>query len=328
MDAHGRQIAFEVCRAKPAPRVVHALTTGSLGLDSALGTGGLPRGYITEIFGPESCGKSTLALHLIAEAQARGNIAALIDAERSFDPRYAATVGVDLDGLVLSQPETGEKALQIVELLLRSQTVDLVAVDSAAALVPDAELSGAVGDTHPGLQRRMLSHALRRLALAAFRGGACVLFLNQLRGRPDTGVGEPVAAAGGPALALYAAIRVRLDPVRGPALRVTARVQRNRLARPGAVVTLEFTLDRGLRREAELLDLGLAHGLVAERNSQFSVDGTTLGGNREEAIERLRSERNLAASLSSDLRAAMGLPMPPGAFRTTDRVSNRARNRS
>ncbi len=327
MDAHARQIALQVCQAGQT-RAIPALTTGSLGLDLALGTGGLPRGYITEIFGPESSGKSTLALHLIAETQARGGVAALIDAERSFDPHYASSLGVRLDDLVLGQPATGEEALQIVELLLRSETLDLVAVDSAAALAPGAELRDHAGNSHPGLHRRMLGHAMGRLALAAHRGGACVLFLDQLRERPGAGVHEAVTTAAGPALALYAAVRVRLDPLPGDVLRVMARVRRNRLARTGGVATLEFTRAGGLCREAELLDLGLVYGLVSGRESGFASAAGALGRSREEAVERLRTHAHLALSLSSNLRAAIGLPVPPKSFRTRPHMPATAQNRS
>ena len=285
-------------------RSTPVIPTGSLGLDLAIGPGGYPRGRIVEIFGPESSGKTTLALHAAANAQAAGGVAAVIDAEHALDPFYARRLGVDLDTLLISQPDSGEQALEICELLVRSRSVDLVVVDSVAALTPRAELEGSMGDTHVGLQARLMSQALRKLTGAIARSGAVTVFINQIRMQIGSAFGNPETTPGGRALRFYASLRLdirRLETIKGAkgprGSRVRVKVVKNKVAPPFREAKFDILYDRGICRETEYIDLGLACGLVAASGSWLSFGGLRLGQGRERAAEALAADAGALESL-------------------------------
>ncbi|MDR1535929.1 MAG: recombinase RecA [Planctomycetota bacterium] len=295
------------------PRSVPAIPSGSLGLDLAMGAGGYPRGRIVEIYGPESSGKTTLALHAAANAQAGGGVAAVIDAEHSLDPAYARRLGVDLDRLLISQPDSGEQALEICELLVKSNGVDLVVVDSVAALTPRAELEGSMGDIHLGLQARLMSQALRKLTGAINRSAAVVIFINQIRMLIGTVYGNPETTPGGRALRFYASIRLdirRLETLKGPegprGTRVRVKVVKNKVAPPFRQAEFEVVFNRGICRETELIDLGAEAGLVQVSGSWFSLGGNRLGQGREKAAEALAADPAALAALERDILAKAG----------------------
>jgi recombination protein RecA len=286
----------------PAP--TPAIPSGSLGLDLAMGSGGYPRGRIVEIYGPESSGKTTLALHAAASAQDGGGVAAVIDAEHALDPAYARRLGVDLDRLLISQPDSGEQALDICELLVKSNAVDLVAIDSVAALTPRAELEGSMGDTHVGLQARLMSQALRKLTGAISRSAAVVVFINQIRMRIGAAFGNPETTPGGRALRFYASVRLdirRIETLKGPegprGSRVRVKVVKNKVAPPFRQAEFDIVFNQGISREAELLDLGLAAGLVLASGSWLSLNGSRLGQGREKAAEALAADPAAAETL-------------------------------
>jgi recombination protein RecA len=307
----------------PAP----AIPSGSLGLDLAMGSGGYPRGRIVEIYGPESSGKTTLALHAAASAQDGGGVAAVIDAEHALDPAYARRLGVDLDRLLISQPDSGEQALDICELLVKSNAVDLVAIDSVAALTPRAELEGSMGDTHVGLQARLMSQALRKLTGAISRSAAVVVFINQIRMKIGAAFGNPETTPGGRALRFYASVRLdirRIETLKGPegprGSRVRVKVVKNKVAPPFRQAEFDIVFSQGIRRETELLDLGLAAGLVLASGSWLSLNGSRLGQGREKAAEALAADPAAAAALRQAIIQAC---RPDGNPATTARPPRR-----
>ena len=285
-------------------REVPAVSSGSLGLDLAMGAGGYPRGRIIEIYGPESSGKTTLALHAVAAAQAAGGVAAIIDAEHALDPSYARKLGVNLDGLLVSQPDSGEQALEICELLVKSNSVDLVVVDSVAALTPRAELEGSMGDTHVGLQARLMSQALRKLAGVVNRSNAIIIFINQIRMQIGVTFGSPETTPGGRALRFYASIRLdirRIETLKGPdgarGNRVRVKVVKNKVAPPFRQTEFDIIFNRGIHREGELVDLGIACGALTQSGSWLSMGKERLGQGREKVADLLSGRPELAAAI-------------------------------
>lgn len=295
------------------------IPTGSLALDAALGVGGIPRGRITEIYGPEASGKTTLALHVIAEAQKGGGLAAFIDAEHALDAAYAANLGVDIANLLVAQPDTGEQALDIVEILVRSGALDVIVVDSVAALVPKAELDGDMGDAPMGTQARLMSQGLRKLTAVVSKAGISVIFINQLRQKIGVTFGNPEVTTGGNALKFYASIRLdvrrtnvvkRGEDVIGNRTRV--RVVKNKLAPPFRQAEFDILYGQGVSHTGELLDLALEHGLVAKHGSWISYQTTQLGQGREQARAFLQADVDLAILLEQQVRHKLGLtPLPP-----------------
>ncbi len=290
------------------------VSTGSLGLDIALGIGGLPRGRIVEIFGPESSGKTTLALHAIAEAQRGGGTCAFIDAEHALDPSYARKLGVDIDELLISQPDAGEQALEIADTLVRSGAIDVLVVDSVAALVPRAELEGEMGDSHVGLQARLMSQALRKLTASIARSRCMVIFINQIRLKIGVMFGNPETTTGGNALKFYASVRMEIrrigaikdrDTVVGNQTRV--KVVKNKMAPPFRVVEFDIMYGEGVSKVGELLDLGQQAGVVEKSGAWYSYDGTRIGQGRENAKAYLRGNPDAAAAIEAKVRANAGL---------------------
>ena len=293
---------------------IPAISTGSLGLDLATGIGGVPRGRITEIYGPESSGKTTLALHVIAEAQKQGGVAAFVDAEHALDVAYARRLGVKVDDLLVSQPDTGEQALEITEILVRSGAVDALVVDSVAALVPQAELDGEMGDSHVGLQARLMSQAMRKLTSAISKSRAAVIFINQIRMKIGVMFGNPETTTGGNALKFYSSLR--LDIRRIGALksgdqnlgnRCRVKVVKNKLAPPFRQAEFDILFGAGINRMGELLDLGVAQELVTKSGAWYSYGEERLGQGRDNASTYLAEHPELAAELERRLRARLGL---------------------
>jgi recombination protein RecA len=299
------------------PELVGVIPSGSLALDLATGVGGYPRGRVVEVFGPESSGKTTLALHAIAEAQRAGGICAFIDAEHALDVNYARTVGVETERLLISQPDTGEQALDICETLVRSGAVDLIVIDSVAALTPKAEIEGEMGDSHMGLQARLMSQALRKLTAIAHRTGTTLLFINQLRQKIGVTFGSPETTTGGNALKFYASMRLdvrRIAQVKaGDELlggRTRVKLVKNKLAPPFTEAEFEIRWGAGVDPLSELIDLGLSRGLVDKSGSHLSFAGSTLGNGRERAREALRESDTLQSTLRQAIVAAG--PVRPG----------------
>jgi len=294
---------------------VEAIPTGSLGLDIALGVGGLPRGRVIEIYGPESSGKTTLAQHVIAEAQAQGGICAFIDMEHALDPGYAARCGVDVENLYISQPDTGEQALEIAEALIRSGTMDVVVIDSVAALVPRAEIEGEMGDAHIGLQARLMSQALRKLSGVIKQTNTIVIFTNQLRMKIGVMFGSPETTSGGNALKFYAS--VRLDMRRIQAIksggevtgnRTRVKVKKNKVAPPFTECEFDIMYNAGISKTGDVLDLSVTYALVDKRGAYFRYGETLLGQGRENAKTYLQENPQMAAELENLIRAEAGLP--------------------
>ena len=292
-----------------------SISTGALALDLALGIGGIPRGRVTEIFGSEASGKTTLAQHIIAEAQKAGGIAAYIDAEHAFDPRYAANCGVNLRDLLISQPDTGEQALEITETLVRSSGVDVVVIDSVAALAPKAEIEGEMGDAHVGLQARLMSQALRKLSAAISKSKTAVIFINQLREKVGIVFGNPEVTPGGRALKFYSSVRIDLR--RGESIklgteivgaRVKARVVKNKVAPPFRSAEFDIMFNHGISKEGNLVDLGVATGLIKKAGAFFTYGDTKLGQGRENAKDYLKQHPELASKLESAIRASKTAP--------------------
>ena len=296
-------------RSEVAP--VEAIPTGSLALDMALGVGGIPRGRITEIFGPEASGKTTLAQHVIAEGQKKGGTVAYIDVEHALDPKYAEDCGVDVDNMWISQPDTGEQALGIAEELVRSTAVDVIVIDSVAALVPRIEIEGDMGDAHVGLQARLMSQALRKLAAAIGRAGTAVLFINQLREKVGVIFGNPEVTPGGRALKFYSSVRIDLrrvetimDGNRAIGNRVKAKVVKNKVAPPFRSTEFDIMFGRGISREGGLIDVGLELGLVKKAGSFFSYGEVRLGQGRENSKQYLKQHPEQAQEIEQQIRAS------------------------
>lgn len=288
---------------------VEAVSTGSLGLDIALGIGGLPKGRIIEIFGPESSGKTTLALHAIAEAQKAGGTAAFIDAEHALDPAYAKKLGVDIDSLVISQPDTGEQALEITDTLVRSNAVDVLVIDSVAALVPRAEIEGEMGDSHVGLQARLMSQALRKITGSISRSHCTVIFINQIRMKIGVMYGSPETTTGGNALKFYASVRLDIrrigqikdrEDIVGNATRV--KVVKNKVAPPFKQVEFDIMYGEGISKTGEILDLGVKAGIVEKAGAWFSYDSVRLGQGRENSKQYLRDNPEVADKIEGLIR--------------------------
>jgi recombination protein RecA len=288
---------------------IEAIPTGSIALDLALGIGGVPRGRITEIYGPESSGKTTLCLHIIANAQRAGGYAAFIDAEHALDSSYAAKCGVDTANLLISQPDTGEQALEIVDSLVRSNAIDVIVVDSVAALTPRAEIEGEMGDSHVGLQARLMSHALRKLTGAISNSHATVIFTNQLREKIGVMFGNPETTAGGKALKFYASVRLdirRTDSIKQGqdvvGSRTRVRVIKNKVAPPFRTAEFDIMYSEGISREGGLIDLGLEMGLVKKSGAWFTIGDIRLGQGRENAKEFLRQNTDVASAIEEQIR--------------------------
>jgi recombination protein RecA len=293
------------------PTKVKAIPSGSLALDLALGIGGIPRGRVTEIFGPESSGKTTLAQHIIAEAQKLGGTVAYIDAEHALDPTYAANCGVNVDDLLISQPDTGEQALEITEALVRSGAVDVIVIDSVAALVPQAEIEGEMGDAHVGLQARLMSQALRKLAAAIGKSGTAVVFINQLREKVGIVFGNPEVTPGGRALKFYSSVRIDLRRVESIkqgndtiGSMVRAKVVKNKIAPPFRSAQFDIMFDHGISQEGNILDLGVELGLVKKNGAFFSYGDIRLGQGRENAKQYLEQNPECAQEIERQIRAS------------------------
>jgi recombination protein RecA len=287
------------------------ISTGAISLDIALGLGGIPRGRITEIFGPESSGKTTLALHVIAEAQKAGGIAAYIDVEHALDPVYSGHLGVNIDDMLISQPDTGEQALEICEALVRSSAVDVIVVDSVAALVPRAEIEGEMGDSQVALQARLMSQALRKLAAAIGKSGTAVIFINQLREKVGIVFGNPEVTPGGRALKFYASVRIELRRTEtikqgeeAIGTRVKARVVKNKVAPPFRTAEFDIMFDRGISREGDLVDLGVELGLIKKSGAFFSYGDVRLGQGRENTKQFLSQKEDIAREIEEKVRAS------------------------
>ena len=293
---------------------VEIVSTGSLGLDIALGIGGLPRGRVIEIYGPESSGKTTLALHCLAEAQKKGGICAFIDAEHALDPIYARKLGVNVDDLLISQPDAGEQALEIADTLVRSGAVDVLVIDSVAALVPRAELEGEMGDSQPGLQARLMSQALRKLTASINRSNTMVIFINQIRMKIGVMYGSPETTTGGHALKFYASVRLDIrrigaikerDEVVGNQTRV--KVVKNKLAPPFKQVEFDIMYGEGVSKTGELIDLGVKAGVVEKSGAWFSYDSQRIGQGRENAKAFLKANSDIAGKIEATIRQNAGL---------------------
>jgi recombination protein RecA len=303
---------------------VAAIPTGSLSLDLALGIGGVPRGRVTEIYGPEASGKTTICQHIIAEAQRMGGIAAFVDVEHALDPGYAARCGVNVDELYISQPDTGEQALEIAEALIRSGAVDVVVIDSVAALVPRAEIEGEMGDSHVGLQARLMSQALRKLVGAIKSSNTALIFTNQLRQKIGIMFGNPETTSGGLALKFYASVRMdvrRIESIKqggqtvGNRTRVT--IKKNKVAPPFRQAEFDIMYNRGISKEGDLLDLGSTMGVVEKRGAFYSFDNMRLGQGRENAKEFLEKSPEIAQQIEAAVRAAAAMA-PVQAIEVTD----------
>lgn len=293
---------------------VETISTGSLGLDIGLGVGGLPKGRIVEIYGPESSGKTTLALHTVAEAQKRGGSCAFVDAEHALDPIYARKLGVNLDDLLISQPDTGEQALEITDTLVRSGAIDVLVVDSVAALTPRAEIEGEMGDVQPGLQARLMSQALRKLTASISRSNCLVIFINQIRMKIGVMYGSPETTTGGNALKFYASVRLDIrrvstlkekDEATGNQVRV--KVVKNKVAPPFRQVEFDIMFGEGISKAGELIDLGVKAGVVEKSGAWFSYNSTRLGQGRENAKSFLKEYPDVAAEIEAKIRGNAGL---------------------
>jgi recombination protein RecA len=296
---------------------VEVVPTGSIALDVALGIGGLPRGRIIEIYGPESSGKTTLTLHAIANVQRAGGIAAFIDAEHALDPDYAQKLGVDIDALLVSQPDTGEQALEIADMLVRSGAIDLVVIDSVAALVPKAEIEGEMGDSHVGLQARLMSQALRKLTGGLNQTNTTMIFINQLREKIGVFFGSPETTAGGKALKFYASVRLDIrrietlkDGTDAVGNRTRVKVVKNKMAPPFKQAEFDILYGVGISREGSLIDFGVEHGIVKKSGAWYTYDGEQLGQGKENARNFLIKNEDVAAEIESKIKAKLGIGQP------------------
>src|SRR5690242_19801953 len=293
---------------------ISVISTGSISFDAALGVGGFPRGRVVEIFGPESSGKTTVALQVIAEAQKAGGMAAFVDAEHALDPIYAKKLGVDVDNLLVSQPDYGEQALEITETLVRSGAIDVLVVDSVAALVPKAELDGEMGDSHVGLQARLMSQALRKLTGIVAKSHTCLIFINQIREKIGVMFGNPETTTGGRALKFYSSVRVdirRIGAIKDGDIvvgsRTKVKVVKNKTAAPFREAEFDMMYGEGISREGDLVDLGVDRGLVDKSGAWFSYKGERIGQGRENVKQFLKENRDVTAKLEAELRRELGL---------------------
>ncbi len=291
---------------------IEAIPTGSIALDTALGIGGVPKGRVVEIYGPESSGKTTLTLSIIAEVQKQGGVAAFVDAEHAFDSSYAKLLGVNLDDLLISQPDTGEQGLEIAETLVRSNAVDLLIVDSVAALTPRAEIEGDMGDSHMGLHARLMSQALRKLTAAISKSGTCVIFINQIRMKIGVMFGSPETTTGGRALKFYSSVRIDLRRIetlkRGDEVvgsRIRAKIVKNKVAPPFREAQFEIHFSEGISRTSDILDLGVAHDIINKAGSWFSYGEEKIGQGRESVRAFLRENTKAAAQIEKKIREAI-----------------------
>ena len=300
--------------SKEAIVPIAVISTGSISFDSALGVGGFPRGRVVEIFGPESSGKTTVALQVIAEAQKAGGMAAFVDAEHALDPIYAKKLGVDVDNLLVAQPDFGEQALEIAEALVRSNAIDVLVVDSVAALVPKAELEGEMGDSHMGLQARLMSQALRKLTGIVSKSRTCLVFINQIREKIGVMFGNPETTTGGRALKFYSSVRVdirRIAAIKDADLvvgsRTKVKIVKNKTAAPFREAEFDIMYGEGISREGDLLDLGVDKGMVEKSGAWFSYKGERIGQGRENAKQFLKENKDITAKLEVELRRELGL---------------------
>ncbi len=299
---------------------VEVIPTGAVSFDAALGVGGMPRGRVVEIFGPESSGKTTIALHVVAEAQKRGGMAAFVDAEHALDAAYAKRLGVDVDNLLVSQPDYGEQALEITEALVRSNAVDVLVIDSVAALVPKAELDGDMGDSLPGLQARLMSQALRKLAAIVAKSKTCLIFINQIREKIGIMFGNPETTTGGRALKFYSSVRVDIrrvasikDADRVVGNRTKVKIVKNKIAAPFRDAEFDILYGEGISKEGDLLDVGAERNLLEKSGAWYSFDGERIGQGRENAKQFLRDNPDARGKLEIQVRQALNLPLPPEA---------------
>jgi recombination protein RecA len=303
--------------AKDAIVPVSVISTGSIALDAALGTGGFPRGRICEVYGPESSGKTTIALQVIAESQKKGGMAAFIDVEHALDPAYARKLGVDVDNLLVSQPDYGEQALEITGALIASGSIDVLVVDSVAALVPKAELDGEMGDTHMGLQARLMSQALRKLTGVVSKSKTCLIFINQIREKIGVMFGSPETTTGGRALKFYSSVRIdirRIAAIKdGEAVvgnRTKVKVVKNKLASPFREAEFDIVYGEGISREGEMIDLGVQHNVIEKSGSWFSYKTERIGQGRENARQFLKDNPDIRQNIDTELRKTLGLIKP------------------
>ena len=308
-------------------RDIQTVSTGSLGLDIALGVGGLPRGRVVEIYGPESSGKTTLTLQVIAEMQKMGGTAAFIDAEHALDPNYAGKLGVDVDNLLVSQPDTGEQALEIADMLVRSGSVDVVVIDSVAALTPKAEIEGEMGDSHMGLQARLMSQALRKLTANIKRTNTLVIFINQIRMKIGVMFGNPETTTGGNALKFYASVRLDIrrtgsikkgDEIIGNETKV--KVVKNKVSPPFKEAFFDILYGQGISREGEIVELGVAHKLVDKSGAWYAYNGEKIGQGKDNAREYLKEHPEIAHEIEAKIRAAVGVNNPTAMAEVEDEV--------
>ena len=299
---------------------IEIVSTGSIALDLALGVGGLPRGRVVEIYGPESSGKTTLALHCIAEAQKAGGVAAFIDVEHALDPAYARNLGVDLDDLLVSQPDTGEQALDIAEMLVRSNSVDVVVIDSVAALVPKAEIEGDMGDAHVGLQARLMSQALRKLTAAISKSRTMMIFINQIREKVGVMFGNPETTSGGRALKFYASVRLDVRKLEAIKIgtdvvgsRTRVKVVKNKVAPPFKVAEFDLTYGKGISKTGSLIDVGLERNIVGKSGSWYTYGDTRIGQGRENSKAYLEEHPEIAEEIEDKIRALIAKPERPAA---------------
>ncbi|AOS62511.1 recombinase RecA [Actinoalloteichus hymeniacidonis] len=303
---------------------MEVIPTGSISLDAALGIGGLPRGRVVEIYGPESSGKTTVALHAVANAQRQGGVAAFIDAEHALDPEYAKALGVDTDALLVSQPDTGEQALEITDMLIRSGALDIVVVDSVAALVPRAEIEGEMGDSHVGLQARLMSQALRKLTSALNTAKTTAIFINQLREKIGVMFGSPETTTGGKALKFYASVRLdvrRIETLKdgGDAVgnRTRVKVVKNKVSPPFKQAEFDIIYGQGISREGSLIDMGVEHGILRKSGAWYTYEGDQLGQGKENARKFLRDNPDIANELEKRLQEKLGIIAKPDADAAT-----------
>ncbi|MCD2169406.1 MULTISPECIES: recombinase RecA [Microbacterium] len=309
---------------------IETIPTGSVALDVALGIGGLPRGRIIEIYGPESSGKTTLTLHAIANAQRAGGIAAFIDAEHALDPEYAKKLGVDIDALLVSQPDTGEQALEIADMLIRSGAIDLVVIDSVAALVPEAEIKGEMGDSHVGLQARLMSQALRKLTGGLSNTKTTAIFINQLREKIGVFFGSPETTAGGKALKFYASVRLDIrrietlkDGTEAVGNRTRVKVVKNKMAPPFKQAEFDILYGVGISREGSLIDFGVEHAIVKKSGAWYTYEGEQLGQGKENARNFLIKNPDIAAEIENKIKTKMGIGGVPAVTETEDELAAR-----